>query len=311
MKPYQTFIIMMTVITVFSCAGNPTVEESPDTTISDGMEEIKMGSFLYKKGCYDRSLQHFFSAHELFSLTDQLSGIAMSMNNIGNIFRLTGDTERALLYYGESFEIYTQIKDHKGAIQTLSNKAAALVDSDRLQDAEKILDKAQKISHTYNTPYTPLLSNRGVLLIKKKDYPAAEQVLNQALLASDPDNKSEIATINFALGNLMVAKKSYQQAVVYFKSALVADQAAGFHKNIADDLAAIAMVYVDLGESNLAIDFFKRSAKIYALHGNREKVHKLLEQMDTAAKNSGTDITITKQLVNNWLEGDRMEDPCD
>lgn len=57
--------------------------------ITAGMKEIARGIARYNKGCYKDSLEYFFGAHELFVASDQLSGVAMSLNNIGNVYRIT------------------------------------------------------------------------------------------------------------------------------------------------------------------------------------------------------------------------------
>ena len=82
-----------------------------------GMREINKGTLWYQKRCYKRSLEHFFRAHRLFAASDSLKSMVMSLNNIGNIYRITGETENALLFFDESISIYTEIKYNKGRAQ--------------------------------------------------------------------------------------------------------------------------------------------------------------------------------------------------
>lgn len=278
--------------------------------LTAGMHEITKGISRYNKGCYKSSLEYFFRAHELFTASDQLSGIAVSLNNIGNVYRAMGDADSAALFFDESFAIYTDIYDYQGAVQVLSNKAAALIDSGRLAKATNVLSTAEEMAQKNKLSFSPLLNTRGVLLIKKREYQPAEKILKKALADTDPQNFSEFATVNFTLGNLMLETQRYQQAVNFFNAALEKDRSSGFYKGIADDLAAIGSAYFLQKKNELAASFFKRSIKVYALIGDPEKVHSILEQLEKVAAKTGFDITVTKHFVNRWLEGKALENLC-
>lgn len=83
----------------------------------------------------------FFRAHELFVASDQLSGVAMSLNNMGNVHGARGDIVSALLFFYESLAIYSDIGDPLGRVQVLCNKATALIDTGRFEKYEKISEK--------------------------------------------------------------------------------------------------------------------------------------------------------------------------
>jgi hypothetical protein len=85
-------VFLRFVLNGFGCAGGNAVKKKPEHIVS-GMKEIQKGTTWYQKGCYKRSLEHFFRAHELFAASDQLDGVAMSMNNIGNIYRIMEDID--------------------------------------------------------------------------------------------------------------------------------------------------------------------------------------------------------------------------
>jgi len=309
MKRLNTFVILIAVLFFFGCAGGNAVKKKPDHIVS-GMKEIRKGTTCYKRGCYNRSLEYFFRAHELFAASDQLDGVAMSMNNIGNIYRIMEELDSSLLFFEESIGIYQDIKNYKGLVQALSNKAAVLIGADSLEEAAGILKSAEDIARKNNIPTGHILNNRGILFIRQKEYSRAEEILNSALTNADPENYSEYATINFALGNLMCETGRYEKAVYFFKAALEADRLSGFHKGIADDLSAIGNVNFSQGKYELAVNYFKRSIKIYALIQNRSKVSEIMKKLDIASEKSGQDISVTKHFIDKWLEGKDFESPC-
>ena len=125
-KKYHFIFLIIFSILCSSCSETKT-NLKDNEIFRIGMSEITTGSLLYKKGCYTQSLNHFFKAHDLFAVSDNLEGTALCLNNIGNVYKAFGDTESALLFYDESCSIYLALGDHKGAVHALSNKAAALI----------------------------------------------------------------------------------------------------------------------------------------------------------------------------------------
>jgi tetratricopeptide (TPR) repeat protein len=300
---------LLLAILLFACAGSNSAKKPPEPSDA-GIKEITRGITRYNKGCYKDSLAYFFRAHELFTASDQLSGVAMSLNNIGNVYRTTGDLESAVLFFDESLAIYHSYGDKKGVIQVLSNKAAALIDSGMLEEAAESLRLAENISEKEKIVFAPLLNIRGILLIKKKEYAQAEDTLQKAVATVQPNNLSELANVNFAMGNLMLETKQYEKAVNFFKAALEADRLAEFSKGIADDLAAIGSAYLLQGKNEPAVNYLKRSIKIYALNRNHKKVSKIMRQLETVSKNTDLNISVTKHFVKRWLEGKTYENPC-
>ena len=309
MKRLNTFVILIAVLFLFGCAGGNAVKKKPEHIIS-GMKEIRKGTTWYKRGCYNRSLEYFFRAHELFAASDQLDGVAMSMNNIGDIYRIMEDIDSSLLFFEESISIYQDTRNYSGLVQALSNKAAVLIDSDRLEEAAGVLRLAEDIAQKNSIPANHILNNWGILFIRKKEYSRAEEILNSALANTDPADHSEYATVNFALGALMRETGRYEKAVYFFKAALDTDRLSGFHKGIADDLSAIGDINFSQGKYEPAVNYFQRSIKIYALIENRNKVSEIMGPLVKAAEKAGLDISITEYFVKNWLEGKAFESPC-
>lgn len=274
-----------------------------------GMKAIHRGNDLYGQGCYRAALQYYSKANEIFTADDRLAGVALSLNNMGNIYRATGDADSALLFYQEAFITYQGINDHKGMLQSLSNKAAALIGAGRYDEARKVIDAAELVSG--KKPFVPLLTNRGLLDIKTGKVAEAEKVLNKARAYSGPDDRGVYATVNFVYGTLMADTGRYDEALKYFNAALLTDKKAGFHKGIADDLFQIGSVYLKQEKYAAAADAWERSIKIYALIGDTEKIKPLLAKLTDAAGKAGMDITLTTHFVNQWLEGRADTPPCE
>jgi tetratricopeptide (TPR) repeat protein len=293
-----------------ACGGSAVKTVPPHLTA--GQEQITRGMPYYQKGCYKRALEYFLRAHEIFTSYDQREGIAMSLNNLGATYRGMEEPESALILFQEAHKIYSGIGNPAGARQALCNQAAALIDLGDLAGTEKALDEASKIRvEIAGKPFIPLISNQGILLTKKKEYAKAEEILKNALAASDPENLSDIAVVNSALGDLMLEKGDNRQAISYFERARDADRKAGFHKGIADDLRYIGEAYEKLREDRKAVENWQESVKIYALLGMEDEVDELMDRLRAAADRASVNIELTEFFVNHWLEGRMTESLCD
>ncbi|MFC1859381.1 tetratricopeptide repeat protein [Thermodesulfobacteriota bacterium] len=227
----------------------------------------------------------------------------MGLNNIGNVYRIIEDTESAILVYEESLSIYQVLPDYPAVVQVLSNMAAALIHESRFEEAEKVLETAERVAREKGVPFLAGERNRGILLLKKREYARAEGILKKVRENTDPSLLSDVAAVNFALGNLMIENDKIEEGIRYFKDALKADRVSGFHKAIADDLFALGDAYARQGKNDLAFKYFKRSVQVYALIGNREKAQALMNRLAAIAEKTDADMRVVTMLVNRWLDG--------
>ncbi|MFO7560042.1 MAG: tetratricopeptide repeat protein [Desulfobacterales bacterium] len=294
----------------FSCSGlKTTLKDNEAYRI--GMSEITTGSLLYRKGCYTQSLNHFFKAFEIFAVSDNVEGTALCLNNIGNVYKAFGDTKSALLFYDESCSIYLVLEDYKGAVHALSNKAAALIYKGELEEADNVLAAAENIAETNHIEFNPLLTNRGILLTKKKEFHKAEKLLRISLKKTDKKDLSSFAAVNFALGDLMVKTGRFDEAVVLFNRSLSSDRQACFYVGIADDLSSIGDSLLSLGKNKEAVFYYKRSIMSYSLTDNREKADIILKKLENAADKTGEDISLTRFFINRWRERINLNAFCE
>lgn len=311
MRKEATILFIGVLFTVLACGGGPPLKPTPAHLLT-GVEQIRKGNALYQKGCFKRAMEYFSRAHELYAASDQLDGVAMSFNNMGTVYRATGDFESAVAFFDKAHEIYKDLGNKAGVQQSLANKSAVLIETGRYEQADTVIKEAAGISSGEGgKPFVPLMSNRGVLLTRKKDYAAAEKILKEALAAVDPENISEKATVHYALGHLMAELKRWNEAISSYRKALAADRSAGYYKGMADDLRGMGRSYLESGNREAAVKSWERSVKIYALIRLPEEVKKTMTDIRTAAKESGIDIRLTELFVNRWLEGKVYEKPCE
>jgi len=321
----KSFSLVFLPFLLCSCAGELT--KAGPVHLQAGTEQIIKGNAFYQKGCYKTAFEHFIRAHELYTASDQVEGIAMSLNNIGSVYRALGDPGGAMVFYSEAERTYKQAGNQAALGQVLSNEAAALIDAGDLGRAEDFLKRAEQVQDADQKIRAPLLTNRGILLARKGQYKEAEALLKEALAVAGPsgiksdagatDRVSDSSTLtgtaatHFALGNLMMDTKRYAEAADHFKTALVLDRQSGFYKGIADDLARLGHLAKAQGDEASAYDYWARSLKIYtliSLERDRVEISNLLKTVLPPAKGTGD---ANAFFLDRWEKGKRLENPCE
>ncbi len=309
MRRNQAIRIVLFSTLILACAGANSKQITPEH-LTSGMKEIQKGNGLYQRGCYQRAIDHFFQAHEQFAASDQVAGVAMSMNNIATVYRALGDTTNALRFFNEAFTLYQDLTDPDETIRVLSNIAATLLGDDKIREAETAMNMADRLAADHGVAYVPLLRNRGIWSTKKKAYGNAETILTKALADVDPSKFSEFAAVNAALGAMMTETDRPNRAIEFYNNALDADRQAGFTKAIGDDLAAIGSIHQGLEAHTAASSYYQRSLKIYALIGNKPKVRDTMGRFEEVVEKTGQDASITREFVASWLRGE-VTTPCE
>ncbi|MBI9084720.1 MAG: tetratricopeptide repeat protein [Desulfobacterales bacterium] len=287
------------------CTGGRAVSEPP-VHLQAGRQDATRGAELYQKGCYSRALEFFLIAHRKFSASDQLAGVAMCLNNIGTTYRALGHAETAALFFHEAHTLYRRLDDRAAAAQALCNRAAALIDMGRMDEAEAALDAAGSQLPAGRLP-AYLLKTRGVLMMKKGVYAEAEALLQAALDRTKPENAAALGATRSAMGALMQQTGRPEAAVRFYRAALEADRTAGFYKGIADDLVALSGLAETMDET---VALLKRSIQIYALMDDRERVAEIMGRLEAAAEKGAVDIDLTRHFVKTWLDDPSGWTPC-
>jgi tetratricopeptide (TPR) repeat protein len=291
-------IIVLACLTAIACGGRAVVEPGRLATTA-GSDALSEGAYWSNRGCEAAALDYFLAAHAYFSAADHLDGVARSLNNLGNAYRALGDPEAAVLLYDEAVSLSIGMADDPGRLQALSNKAAALIDLERYAEANGVIAEAERIAAGAGLVFLPLLKNKAVWHVRQREFAEAEVILRQVAGKMDGSDERLQAGVNHTLGHVLMNTGRSEEAGVFLEKALSADRAAGNYLGLADDLAALGILYAGLGQDGKAAEYCKRSAKIYALLGRREAAG---QQMEALANLRGGDGGVTRHFVERWLD---------
>lgn len=299
---------------LLACGGKK-VEPTPLHQVS-AHNDLVQGNTWYMRGCLDKSAIYFDMALERFTAYDDLAGVAICLNNLGNISRIKKDGKTALSYLDESERIFNQINNPEGVVRALSNKAAVYLDQDQLDSAEAALDQARDLltPPDQHVGFLSVWSNRVLLLIRKNEIEKAKTLMAEALVSASPDRAFEWGTLQHVAGYLMESAKEYDSALSYYKAALSSDRKHYYLRGIAQDLTAMGRVHAAMDRPGDALDYLYRSMKVRTLMGDAndiEETSTLLKECLTTLGDDAPDTRITDDMLSLWSKGDTVAAPCE
>jgi signal transduction histidine kinase len=134
--------------------------------------DIQIGDIYFDLDDYDKSLEIYQSA---LNMTNNIDSKALLLSNIGNIFSMRDDKEKALKYFFESLGFEEKVVNKKSISDTYSNIAIIYEDQGKYEDALKFYKKCYSLELATNNINGASTSNIniGSLYAKMREYDKA------------------------------------------------------------------------------------------------------------------------------------------
>jgi CHAT domain-containing protein/Tfp pilus assembly protein PilF len=178
------------------------------------------------------ALKKYEEALPLMRAVGARDGEATTLHNIGYVYKLLGEDQKALDFYNQALPIYRAIGDRRGEAATLNN-----------------------IGFVYNS-----LGDR------RKAVDFYYQAL--PLLRAIGDRRGEATTL-YNVGQAYKSLDEKQKALDFYNRALALARALGDRSGEALTLNDIGFVYESVGEIQEALDSFTKALPIYRAAGDR------------------------------------------
>ncbi|MEW5735653.1 MAG: hypothetical protein AB1921_12410 [Thermodesulfobacteriota bacterium] len=294
----------------FGCMGGSPGAKTP-RHLTAGERQAEAGMQWYARGCYERALEHFLRAHELFVAADQQAAATRALNNMANAYRALGDPQTAGALYTEAAVGFLDQGDNSGRALAMANNASVMLDIDRPQEAQALLDQAQALlGPADKTARAAVSMTRAVMASRAEDQDTALALYNEALADTAPDDEAGRAAIFYGQGKAMLAQKKSREALARFLTARDLDGKLGNTKALADDLLGAAMAQEDMGNAREALSLYKRAAFAYTMAEKQDQANQTLAKVNELAEKTGQPATIPNLFVEKYLSGKAYEYPC-
>jgi len=188
---------------------------------------------------FDLALEYSFKSLKIHEELDNNEEIATTYMNIGNIYAIQEDYEKELEYYQKAFKIYEKIKDKKGMADIYIN-----------------------IGETYNKKGK--LHSDSVKNEKALDFynNALENFQKALVLYQDIEYKKGIALSNGNLGVVNFQLGNFDDALIYYKKSLVANEEMGDQTGIVKALNYIGEFYLNKAKYHKSLEYLEKGSKI-------------------------------------------------
>lgn len=197
----------------------------------------------FYRGNYELAIRNHLAAFELRKKAGNKKFISISLNNLGLAYKARKDYPAAINYYRQSLALKEEAGDNRGILNTTMNIGSlyqsTLVYDSALYFAKKGLQIANKLNAKKDI--ASCLANMGDALLNLNRIAEAEKLLKQAEDLALPLNHTQcLITVYHAYGNIRAKTGNLQEALFYYQKGL--DMAASNRRqemmlNFTDKLA--------------------------------------------------------------------------
>lgn len=289
------------------CGAKPV---APPDRKAPAARALSQGNLSFQKGCYPNAIKSYQKAHEAYIAADDPHGIAVSLNNTGNAYRLMKRAEEAILYYREALATLPKTVAPELRILILANLGDARMDTGNLDAAENHLMAARQVDTTSGTALIPLLKAESRLAETRGFLPTAAAILETAYSLTSDARPGQQAGVRYAQGMLWLKTENLMAAKTAFSEALAIDTANGWLAKTASDLMALARTEAALKNPHAAFTLAARGIQLFALIGSDADVSAHLSFYRQSARAIEADTRLQEQWIENWLSGNAIAGPC-
>jgi tetratricopeptide (TPR) repeat protein len=193
----------------------------------------------HTKGDHGAALKDYGAALALLrEIGHHEAGVAYLLNNMGDVYRLTGDNSRALELLRESLRMEEEMGRKLRVAAVLNNMGIAYRNSGQIKEALEVYGRSLAISGELN------------------------------------DKREMGGTLN-NIGVIHALQGRHEEALSHFRRSLGYFEEINFRPGVAVTLTSIGHSYRELGKREQAAEHYRKSIKLHEEMGNKQSVGEL------------------------------------
>jgi len=226
-----------------------------------------IGGIYYLLGEMQKALEFYNQALPLWR--DDRSGEADTLTGIGAVYDDLGEKQKALEFYNRALPLKQAVGDSSGEAAILNNIGNVYADLGEMQKALELYNQALRALPIEQGAGDPMtLNNIGTVYSALGEQQKALEFYNQALPLWRRDRSGKARTLN-SIGTAYYLLGEMQKALKFYNQALPLKRAVGDCSGEATLLHNIGLIYNALGERQKALEFYNQALRIERAVGNR------------------------------------------
>ncbi len=274
------FLIPTIIIIPNVLAQTPAVEKSPASSGSKAEADklFETGVEQFRTGKFDAALQTYEQVLTIRKELGDKTGIAQTLNNMGDVYANQRKYSEALDVLQEALEIHRQLNDRSGIAETLNLIGFAYQRQGEFSQALNLHQEALDISEANSDR-----PNKGESLHNIAAVKASQGQLNQALKFYEEaliirkevgDRRDQGRTLN-NMGVVYFRIRDYDKALETYQEALTVRREINDNAGVGRLLNNIGFVYREKGEDSEALKYFEQAVVILESIGDQKSVGRI------------------------------------
>ena len=227
---------------------------------ADALKNI--GQYFRKVHNFDKALENFQLALDIYRMLKANHDIANIYDNIGHLFWLKGDFPNALDYYKRSLGMFIALEDLKRESLSYNNLGSVYFRLGMYDESMSYFLNSLSIREEMNDPLIhSTLNNLGNIYVRLCDYEKALEMYQRSLEYKRKSNRNTQSTLN-NIGNIYIQVNDFESALRYLSEALKINEENKDEKRIATSLNNIAIIYEEEGKLDEALYNYQKALEL-------------------------------------------------
>ncbi len=230
------------------------------------------GTLAYQQGDYASAEEILGNALRLRRESNDLAGIAATLNNLGNLAHDKSNLDQAEAYYRESLELRRQVGNRRGIASALNNLGnIALYRGDYIE-ADKLYNESLSIHRSMGEKggIAIALNNAGIVALRLGDYARATLMQEESLAIKRELGDEDGASFSLGdLGEVALYQGDYARAEALFNESLAIRRSTGDQWGIAMAVSNLGLNALHQGDYGRASALLQESLAMRQTLGDR------------------------------------------
>ncbi|MCM8796167.1 MAG: CHAT domain-containing protein [Candidatus Omnitrophica bacterium] len=223
----------------------------------------------FRLGDSETALRYYFDYARFCEKKNNKSQLSEAYREIGWIYLLKGEYQKALDFINQALNLSQEIKDKLNEARALARLAIWYLDRDNNDKALELLMKSSEInrSRQHNQRHLYALAcdyfDIALVFTNKDDFSTAKEFYAKSKeLFEKLKLKHELSDCYFNLGEIYMFEKQYAHALDYYQKGLEIDRKLGNKFNLASDYNMFGELYVAMDNLKEAENYFHQSISL-------------------------------------------------